>query len=603
MVVFDMSSFVAKPNVNGVRKALGLCGVLTDAVWVAERTLRAQLVFALVSPLLLTVGHGVLTGAAVQSNVVMFLLGMAMVAVVFSWPSMTAVRLILRESNVQQDTALFLRAFRSDASSDALRAWLKAALGSSIRLSGIRQPRQRASGLVNFLSPLITGLRYAGSTQFELVARDHNWMARLLATFGEARFVFIDIRDVTPYVLDEIRLAWRVFGRERIIFIIDARQTRRFWVDWILSQFGERVEPPAPVRKGRGKPQQVVVPDPGEGLQLLEWPTLGRPQAGPFVAQMQRWLEMMPAGVVTVDEGAVQEVERKVSAANWPTQLSEKPWFIIAASVVGLGLLMQVVVLMVPESQPWLVGAVALYLQISFWMAWNRARKQRRLALQINPAGAMPGSRPRQAGLLMGGTLLFMGVGMTFAMATFSAIQEQAMRMKTVMHARMVAMSLLNYASDHNAQFPDRAESRPMTANEALRELFREGITRDERMFGAPNSVHRPDERVGAFPDFDEALRPGENNWALVAGRTSVDQPSHALLLEDPAEAAWPPQWDTDLKGKPKPGRAWRNRKVVIARVDGSAEEKSLQDGKGLQYVADPLLFPAKEPRKVLDVE
>lgn len=90
----------------------------------------------------------------------------------------------------KKDLCMFLRAFRTDAASDQLRAWLKAAMGQDFRFGGIRPPAEKVSCWVTLMSPLFTGLRYLGTRQFEMVAPDHNWMARLLATFAGAPCIY-----------------------------------------------------------------------------------------------------------------------------------------------------------------------------------------------------------------------------------------------------------------------------------------------------------------------------------------------------------------------------------------------------------------------------
>src|SRR3977135_754916 len=91
---------------------------------------------------------------------------------------------------------IYLRAFRSDRSARRLRSLLKAALGSQFRLSGIRQPRKRSTLFIRLFTQALTALKYVGSEHFELEAEDHNWMARLLASYASTRFFFIALPDV-----------------------------------------------------------------------------------------------------------------------------------------------------------------------------------------------------------------------------------------------------------------------------------------------------------------------------------------------------------------------------------------------------------------------
>jgi len=141
--------------------------------------------------------------------------------------------------------AIYLRAFRTDESTARLRARLGAALGRGYRLSGIRPPRKKTSTLVRFLMPYFAAMRYGGSKFMELEAGD-DWMARLWKTYQETRLVFIDVRDVTPYVHQEIEMTLKTMGIWRCIFIIGPGKTRDEWrqtisaiagPDTYLSQF------------------------------------------------------------------------------------------------------------------------------------------------------------------------------------------------------------------------------------------------------------------------------------------------------------------------------------------------------------------------------
>jgi hypothetical protein len=135
---------------------------------------------------------------------------------------------------------IYLRAFRSDRSARRLRSLLKAALGSQFRLSGIRQPRKRSTLFIRLFTQALTALKYVGSEHFELEAEDHNWMARLLASYAHTRFVFIDVRDVTPHVATEIQLSYLAMGPERCVFIIDPRQTEVEWTRTIRTVLDQR---------------------------------------------------------------------------------------------------------------------------------------------------------------------------------------------------------------------------------------------------------------------------------------------------------------------------------------------------------------------------
>lgn len=133
--------------------------------------------------------------------------------------------------------AIYLRAFRTDKSTAELRAKIAAILGSEFRLSGIRPPRKRTSVFMRFLSPNFFALRYAGSKFMELEAGD-DWMARLWKTYQTTRLVLIDVRDVTPYVQQEIRLTLQTVGTSRSVFVVDQEKTESEWRRWLAETIG-----------------------------------------------------------------------------------------------------------------------------------------------------------------------------------------------------------------------------------------------------------------------------------------------------------------------------------------------------------------------------
>jgi type IV pilus assembly protein PilA len=133
--------------------------------------------------------------------------------------------------------AIYLRAFRTDKSTAELRAKIAAILGSDFRLSGIRPPRKRTSVFMRFLSPNFFALKYAGSKFMELEAGD-DWMARLWKTYQTARLVLIDVRDVTPYVQQEIRLTLQTVGTSRSVFVVDQEKTESEWRRLLAETIG-----------------------------------------------------------------------------------------------------------------------------------------------------------------------------------------------------------------------------------------------------------------------------------------------------------------------------------------------------------------------------
>lgn len=128
----------------------------------------------------------------------------------------------------RRPNAIYLRAFKTDRSTSRLRAEISAVLGAEYRLAGIRPPRERSSDFRRFLIPGLVALQYAGSRYMELEA-GHDWMARLWRTYRQVRVAFIDLRETTPYVHQEIQMTWLTLGPARCVFLIDSSKSIEQW--------------------------------------------------------------------------------------------------------------------------------------------------------------------------------------------------------------------------------------------------------------------------------------------------------------------------------------------------------------------------------------
>lgn len=114
---------------------------------------------------------------------------------------------------------LYLRSFRTDADTAAVRTSLERALGEVFRVSGIREPRRRWPAVVRFMSYLLFAFKYAHPKYMNLEA-GREWKGRLWRSLGECRGVVIDAADLTPAVQAELRLCVKCVGWERILFVV-----------------------------------------------------------------------------------------------------------------------------------------------------------------------------------------------------------------------------------------------------------------------------------------------------------------------------------------------------------------------------------------------
>lgn len=210
------------------------------------------------------------------------------------------------------------------------------------------------------------------------------------------------------------------------------------------------------------------------------------------------------------------------------------------------------------------------------------------------------------------------------AMPHLCTTNGMAMQMEASSNARQIVGLLYIYATDHNGQYPDAfLPQEGLTANKAFREFFKEGLTLDESIFGSPESRFVPDKAIGTSPDFKQALEPGENHWMLVAGQSSTTINTMPVVLENAADAQWPPRWRRPESGPgflswlrkqlpwpptpPPPGRTWERGAILVSRNDASVETVKLVEKDGWMHLPESFLKSGDQPPmldlKLLNVE
>ena len=169
------------------------------------------------------------------------------------------------------------------------------------------------------------------------------------------------------------------------------------------------------------------------------------------------------------------------------------------------------------------------------------------------------------------------------AVPAFNQVQEKARMMQGSSNARQIIITLKNYAGDNNGNYPDGDKADPpQTANDAFRVLFKRGLLEDERAFTAASSPYEGDNNIGESPGYEEALKSGENHWAMVKGLSDSASGNAPLLFENATGgASWPPMWNCDKAGTKTEGRAWKSGKIIVGRNDGSVAGEQLEAVKG----------------------
>jgi hypothetical protein len=201
---------------------------------------------------------------------------------------------------------------------------------------------------------------------------------------------------------------------------------------------------------------------------------------------------------------------------------------------------------------------------------------------------------------LIVGVIVILGLGLLIPSG--SRISPVARMMQASSNCRQILISLKSYAGDHDGRYPDGN-----TANEAFRELFKAGLLEDERAFTVSSSLFEPDNNIGDPPNYEEALVPGENHWAMTRGLKESDSGNTPLVFENPVRAEWPPRWNMDVAGQRKEGRAWKTGKIIIGRNDGSVAVEQLNATHGPEVPLKPDstgkdLFEQAGPHEVLNI-
>ncbi len=183
------------------------------------------------------------------------------------------------------------------------------------------------------------------------------------------------------------------------------------------------------------------------------------------------------------------------------------------------------------------------------------------------------------------------------ALPTFTKIQEKGNMTKGISNCRQIITALRIYSSDNNGNYPDVAMASgadaggggggggggSSTSNDVFRELFKTASIDTEAIFGCPASKDgNPDGNIGTSPEYSEAVRPGENHWAMTGGLTDSASGTYPVVYENPTAGAWPsPTWNPDGAGTGSPGRTWSGGKVIVGMNDSSVGTESTTAPKG----------------------
>jgi hypothetical protein len=316
--------------------------------------------------------------------------------------------------------AMYLRSFRHDRDTAAIRQSLAGALGRRFRLSGIRDPRRRSIKVLRYLTTFIFALRYATPKYMNLEA-GADWKGRLWRSLGAARCAMIDITDLTSFVIEEMRLCIHCLGLDRILFIGNNTKDTQTW----RAEIERALE-----HSSNGKPVHIAI-----------WESSARGRAA-FEADVRRFVAQLPPSPAGLNPRAYPLAGPPPAINAPPSGRSIRVW---GELVLGIGLAWAVWngfnlaarfalpdwhgILLVP-----LVG-------LAICEVWH-------LILYVYGCGSM---RERALTLATFGIAAIWMVGSVLGLSgAIGKVQESANRMSTMNNLKNIGLAFSNFESLHD---------------------------------------------------------------------------------------------------------------------------------------------------------
>ncbi|HEX3620167.1 MAG TPA: type II secretion system protein GspG [Candidatus Udaeobacter sp.] len=218
--------------------------------------------------------------------------------------------------------------------------------------------------MTRLLAQNLVVFRYFGSESFELEADDRDWM-------GRSAFVFIDLRDLTEHVEDEITLSYLAMDVQRCVFLVDSKRTKEEWLRLLNAVLGGDVT----------KETDLI---------LLKYPGDEEVDAKIFITEARNIIDRLPSHPVVISDKAIAFAKERVGEQNWVTSFwhTDGPGelFYYTLGVVGLGI---VVNYFIEQLGPFVILPVTIGLVawVMFFIAWGRAWKQGRIDKRFRRSG------------------------------------------------------------------------------------------------------------------------------------------------------------------------------------------------------------------------
>jgi prepilin-type N-terminal cleavage/methylation domain-containing protein len=170
----------------------------------------------------------------------------------------------------------------------------------------------------------------------------------------------------------------------------------------------------------------------------------------------------------------------------------------------------------------------------------------------------------------------------SLSMAAIGKMGEKGQITKSIANCRQIILSIRLYAADEGGRYPDQDTANPATtANIAFRNLIKAGSLEDEKIFGCGASKYNPDGNIGSAPEYDEAVKGGENHWMMTGDLNDSTSGGIPLVYENSVALGTDPTWNADAAGRNVRGRTWSGGKIIIGTNDTSVELQHCEATKG----------------------
>jgi hypothetical protein len=152
---------------------------------------------------------------------------------------------------------------------------------------------------------------------------------------------------------------------------------------------------------------------------------------------------------------------------------------------------------------------------------------------------------------------------------------------RALAQTKQVGLALKLYAGDHDDVYPDGTNLHGetiRTSNDAFRSLF-PTYTQSETLFGNRLSAWQRSVPDNVITPISEALKPGENVYAYVAGFKADADPSWPLVAEGTDGTG---HYATDQNAR---GGVWKGTSAIVIRNDNSGALEHLIGPEKARYV------------------